>query len=139
MTKTDAEHMLHRLFTALINPAVSLKDLKGFFTPDYMQLVDGKSLDLNGFIDHVATLRRTLATLDVEFENIIANDTTLADIHTVTAHKKAGGMIKVKVIAFYTLHNGKISRIEELTRLITGNAADGDIGSRIDRKITANS
>ena len=34
MTKTDAEHMLHRLFTALINPAVSLKDLKGFFTPD---------------------------------------------------------------------------------------------------------
>ncbi|OSQ38883.1 nuclear transport factor 2 family protein [Thalassospira mesophila] len=133
MTKTDAKQLLHRLFAALADPATSLEELAGFFTSDYVQIVDGETLNLAGFLDHAATLRCTLDAVDVDFENIVASDNTIADIHIVTAHKKDGSQITIKVIAFYTLRDGKISRIEELTHLISGSTADRDIGSRIDR------
>lgn len=134
MTQTNAKQLLQNLFAALSDPAISLEDLSVFFTSDYVQLVDGETLNLAGFLEHAATLRGALETVDVEFETIIASDNTIADIHVVNARKKNGGRVKMKVIAFYTLRDGKISRIEELTHLISGNGADRDMGSRIDPK-----
>ncbi|AUG52658.1 hypothetical protein CSC3H3_07970 [Thalassospira marina] len=132
MNQRDAENILHDLFASLTNPAIPTENLASFFTRDYIQIVDGETLDLDGFLQHAATLRNALIRAEVSFEKIIAQDDTIADIHIVRAEKKNGDHIRVKVIAFYTLRDGRISRIEELTHLLDGKDEDRDLGSRID-------
>jgi len=81
--------------------------------------------------NHVRVLKSTLDNATVTFKEIAADGTTIADIHVVEARKKNGDRVRVKVIAFYTLENGKIRRIEELTYLLEGRAEDRDLGFRV--------
>ncbi|OKH89660.1 nuclear transport factor 2 family protein [Thalassospira sp. TSL5-1] len=131
MTPQDAQNLLETLFETLTDQSVPTENLTAFFTPDYVQIVDGKKLDLTAFLQHADTLRHTLIKTDIRFEKIITDGNTIADIHFVHAQKKNGETIHIKVIAFYTLHKGRICRVEELTYLMEGTADDRDLGSRI--------
>ena len=64
---------------------------------------------------------RTLAAFDGD---------TIADIHVIDAEKTNGDSVRTKVIAFFTVRNGKIARVDELTHLLLGADQDRDIGSR---------
>ena len=88
-------------------------------------------LDLKAFLQHAATLRDTLIKADIRFEKIVTNGNTIADIHFMHAQKKNGDSVHIKVIAFYTLRDGRICQVEELTHLVEGTAQDRDLGSRI--------
>jgi ketosteroid isomerase-like protein len=131
MTTEEARRFLQSVFDRLFDPAASAEDVGAFFSPDYVQDVDGRRLDRGEFLNHVRVLKSTLDSATVTFKEIAADGTTIADIHVVEARKKNGDRVRVKVMAFYTLENGKIRRIEELTYLLEGRAEDRDLGFRV--------
>jgi ketosteroid isomerase-like protein len=119
------------VFDRLFDPTASAEDVGAFFSPDYVQDVDGRRLDRGEFLNHVRVLKSTLDSATVTFKEIAADGATIADIHVVEARKKNGDRVRVKVMAFYTLEDGKIRRIEELTHLLEGRADDRDLGFRV--------
>lgn len=130
-TPTAARAFLHTLFERLFDPAVSSADIGAYFSPDYQQRVDGKTLNFAEFMAHVAVLKSTIQSAQVTFEQVLVNGDQWADIHYVEAIKADNSRLCVKVLAFYTFKEGKIWRIDELTHLVVGAASDRDLGSRL--------
>jgi hypothetical protein len=60
---------------------------------------------------------RTFQSAFVEFEDVIIQGRTIADIHIVQATKKDRSVLRFKVMAFYTIDNGKIMNVRELTHM----------------------
>jgi ketosteroid isomerase-like protein len=95
-----------------------------------VQNVDGESLCFNGFIEHARALKTSLRHDCATIERLVVDGHTIADIHLIDAEKTNGDKIRVKVIAFFTVKDGKIVRVDELTHLLEGDEADRDLGSR---------
>jgi ketosteroid isomerase-like protein len=131
MTTEEARRFLQHVFDRLFDPAASAEEVGAFFSADYVQDVDGRRLDRGEFMSHVRMLKSTLDSASVTFKQVAADGHTIADIHVVEARKKSGERVRVKVMAFYTLENGKIRSIEELTYLLEGRAEDRDLGFRV--------
>jgi len=130
LSKQQARALIESALASLLDPRQDAESLSRYFAPDYVQDVDGKRLDFNGFIDHARTLKKSLRGGRVTIENIIVDGMTIADVHVVDAEKTNGDTLRAKVIAFYTVRDGKIVRVDELTHLLQGAAEDRDLGSR---------
>jgi ketosteroid isomerase-like protein len=130
LSKEQARALIENALTSLLDPRQDAESLSRYFAPDYVQDVDGKRLDFSGFIDHARTLKKSLRSGRVTIENIIVDGMTIADVHVVDAEKTNGDTIRAKVIAFYTVRDGKIVRVDELTHLLQGADEDRDMGSR---------
>ncbi len=130
MTEAEARAYLGRVFAALFDPAVPAETVGEFFTPDYVQIADGKRLDHAGFVAHARALKGVLAGGSAVLEKVVASGDTVATLHRVEARKKSGETVRAQVHAFFEFANGRIRRTDELTHLIEGVAADRDLGSR---------
>ena len=117
-------------FKVLFNTEKSVDDVRPFFAKNYTQWVDGKSLDYDGFFQHVAALKEVIASAYVEFIEFMVEGDTAADIHDVFVTKKNGETLHVRVIAFFTFENNQIASVREMTHLLKGNESDHDLGSR---------
>jgi ketosteroid isomerase-like protein len=101
-----------------------------YFSPKYVQKVDGKTLDFAAFSDHLRALKAAVTNVHVVFEQMVAEGNKVMDIHLVYADKRAGGKIATKVISLYVIEDGKVVLCDELTHLEEGAATDKDMGSR---------
>ncbi len=132
LTNTTAKIFLEHAFSALFDleqdPRVVATK---YMTADYIQIVDGKTLDLDGFVNHLALLRSTIQSVKFTFEEVIVSGNIIADIHIVEATKKDGSSLKAKLLAFFYLEGKKIKKIDELTGLLEGVESDRDLGSRV--------
>ena len=81
MTTEEARRFLQSVFDRLFDPAASAEDVGAFFSPDYVQDVDGRRLDRGEFLNHVRVLKSTLDSASVTFKEIAADGATIADIH----------------------------------------------------------
>jgi ketosteroid isomerase-like protein len=133
LSKEQARALIENALASLLDPRQDAESLDRYFAPDYVQDVDGKRLDFNGFIDHARTLKKSLHSGRATIETIIVDGMTIADIHVVDAEKTNGDTIRAKVIAFYTVRDGKIVHVDELTHLLHGTDEDRDMGSRTSR------
>src|SRR5262245_41298082 len=98
MTTEEARRFLQSVFDRLFDPAASAEDVGAFFSPDYVQDVDGRRLERGEFLNHVRVLKSTLDSATVTFKEIAADGATIADIHVVEARKKNGDRVRVKVM-----------------------------------------
>ena len=130
LSQKQARALIENAIASLLDPLQDAESLCRYFAPDYVQEVDGVRLDFDGFIDHARVLKTSLRWGRATIENLIVSGDTIADIHVVDGEKTNGDKIRVKVIAFFTLRDGKIVRVDELTHLLEGNHADRDMGSR---------
>jgi ketosteroid isomerase-like protein len=130
LSKEQARRLIEDAVASLLDPNQDADGLSRYFAPDYIQDVDGKRLDFNGFIDHARTLKRSLRRGHATIEKLVVDGDTIADIHVIDAEKTNGDSIRVKVIAFFTTRDGKIVRVDELTHLLHGADEDRDLGSR---------
>ncbi|MCP2257937.1 hypothetical protein LX15_001624 [Streptoalloteichus tenebrarius] len=100
-----------------------------YFAPGYEQYVDGNTLDHTEFARHVHAVREILDRGEVEVREALFDGTTLADIHTVRARKTDGSHVELEVHMFAEIdHDGRVRRVRELTRLVTGDQADHSLG-----------
>jgi predicted SnoaL-like aldol condensation-catalyzing enzyme len=101
-----------------------------YFSPQYVQKTDGRTLDFSGFVAHVRELKRTLKNVTITFERLVAEGTTVVSIHRAEAEKVAGGRIAIRVFALFVIDAGKIVLCDELTHLEQGAVEDHDLASR---------
>lgn len=106
------------------------KKIAAFFDPNYCQRVDGNELDYNRFIKHMDALKSHTAKMSITIKSIISEGDTVFTHHHVEVTNIQGGYSKFEVLARFTLSAGKITRCEELTRMISGPPCDRDMGSR---------
>jgi ketosteroid isomerase-like protein len=129
-SKDEARALVEGAFASLLDPQQDAEALSRYFAPNYVQIVDGKQLDYDGFIDHARTLKKSLRRGRATIETIIVDGSIIADIHVIDAEKTNGDTIRMKVIAFFTVAGGKIVHVDELTHMLRGAAEDQDMGSR---------
>ena len=123
--------LIKNLFTdVLMAPELDVSLIVQYVDPSYIQKVDGVELDYDSFVNHIEAQKKVISKLDVNFLTLVQEGNVVFSNHIVTAHKKDGSIIKVKVIAQFTIHNNRLVLCDELTRLIEGGGEDHDIGSR---------
>ncbi|HED6241085.1 TPA: nuclear transport factor 2 family protein [Enterobacter sichuanensis] len=109
--------LLTGLFTGEIDPAE-------VFTADYQQFTDGHTLDYQGFVQHLNYVRAQIREIAFTVEEISCQNHLLADRHIVTVTYPEGHQAVLEVYMFAALREGKIWRIHEVTRALSGNASD---------------
>ncbi|EGS2006080.1 MULTISPECIES: nuclear transport factor 2 family protein [Enterobacter] len=109
--------LLTRLFNGDIDPAE-------VFTPDYQQVTDGHALDYRGFIQHLNHVRSQIRAIAFTVAEIACHDELLADRHIVTVTYPDGRQAEIEVYLFAALREGKIWRIHEVTRALSGDVSD---------------
>lgn len=98
-------------------------------SPDYIQIVDGKTLDFDHFFQHIIALKEVISKAEVKFEHIVAEEDKVFTIHKVHVKKKNNDEIIAKVIAMFQIKNNKLILCDELTHIEKGKEEDTDLGS----------
>lgn len=130
-SKKDNEELVRKVFKNIIEADhVRENEVARFFSPDYVQHVDGHTLDYQGFIHHLHAQRKEIASMRVSFLSIVGDDHDVFTNHIVSVCKKDGTEAAIKVLAQFTIRNKKIIACDELTYMISGAAGDKNLGSR---------
>jgi ketosteroid isomerase-like protein len=101
-----------------------------YFSPAYVQHVDGRTLNFAGFRDHVRELKKILTNLRFTVEHMVAEGDKVMEIHRVQGDKRAGGSFAVRLFSLWIIQDGKIVLCDEISRLESGGEEDRDLGSR---------
>jgi predicted SnoaL-like aldol condensation-catalyzing enzyme len=125
--KSLVEHAFHAVFAS---DAFDEAAIARYFSPQYVQKTDGRTLDYAGFVAHVRELKRTLKNVKITFDQMVAEGSNVVSIHRAEAEKIAGGRVAIRVFALFVIDEGKIVLCDELTRLEQGPAEDRDLAFR---------
>lgn len=106
------------------------KTISHFVSPNYIQQVDGKTLNFEDFKKHLKKQREIISRIQITFIQIVSSGDIVFTNHEVSVHKKDGNLLHFKVIAQFTLQDNRVIACDELTRLIDGNEGDSNLGSR---------
>ena len=104
-----------------------------YFSPSYVQQVDGKTLRFGEFVDHVREVKKTVTNLRFTFDEMIAEGGKVMEIHRVEGEKRAGGKFAIRLFSFWRIDDGKIVSCDEVSRVEQGAPEDRDLGSRTSR------
>ena len=129
MNKKDT---IRHIFRDIVGGSqVDEAEIRRLFAVGYVQNVDGKTLDLDGFIAHMRAQKQHIAEAKTEFLALAEDGGIVFSNHIVRAKKADGSRIAVQVLAQFEFdENGQIALCDELTRLLEGGSEDADIGSR---------
>ncbi len=86
-----------------------------YFSPHYQQWVDGKSLDFDGFVQHMAAVKAATSSVCIEIQAIAENGNEVLTHHRVSVVKPDASEAVIDVFARFTLCEGMIVRCQELT------------------------
>lgn len=127
----DYKKLIKEIFQNIFeNPGYSEAIVKRYFSTNYVQLVDGKTLHFNEFIKHIKAVKEAIASMSVTFDTIAQDNDIIFTNHRVKATTKEGRTSEVQVIAEFHIQDGQINYCNELTRQISGDPREGDLGSR---------
>lgn len=123
---------IKRMFTNILEtPSFDEELVQEYFTEDYIQNVDGSTLNRNEFEQHVKKLKSKTKTLHIEILNAAENEHTVFTKHLVNTVLKTGETVQLKVFAEFTFFGNKIKHCDELTILLKGNSNEKDLGSEV--------
>ncbi len=132
MHAQEKKALLKQAFAEVIeNMNVSDATYEKYFSKNYIQQVDGKTLKFADFVAHMKAQKRALQSIKVEFQQMFVDGDKVMTLHTARAIKKDGKAAEMKVFAFFVILDNKIVYCDELTHLIQGDNADKDLGSRL--------
>lgn len=115
----------------LENPEFDEKLIGMYFSKDYIQHVDGKTLDYTGFVQHMKALKNAVSQLQITIRSMASEEDVVFTNHVAKIYKKDGKQGEGEVIAEFRIKDQQIIYCNELTRIIKGSEEDSDIGSRI--------
>mgnify|MGYP000860604167 CR=1 FL=1 len=126
------KNIIRRVFRDIVGSGkVDETEIRRLFADGYVQKVDGKTLDLDGFIAHMHAQKQHIAEAETRFLALAEDGDTVFSNHIVSAKKADGSRITVQVLAQFDFDgDGRIILCDELTRLLEGGREDADIGSR---------
>ncbi len=124
-------HVVNALNEIIGHPQHSESRIAEYFSPDYQQFVDGKTLDYDQFVQHMALLKKLTRRMNIRFLAVVAEGNSVFTHHQVAIEKNNGACSETMVMAHFTLCGGKILRCDELTYQVSGQSEDKDLGSRL--------
>ncbi|CAI2479428.1 SnoaL-like domain [Serratia proteamaculans] len=129
--KTPTALVLEALRRVVAAPQHQPVLIAEFFSEDYHQQVDGNTLDYAHFMQHMALLKQLTRSMTLEIVAVAGQGDSVLTHHRVRVEKRDGGRSLVKVLAHFTVRDGKICACDELTQLLEGEHKDRDLGSRL--------
>lgn len=111
-------------------PDFNLSTIESYFSPEYQQHVDGKTLNYEEFIAHIKHVKEVVQTAKLTFEKLTVVDSVVSSIHVVDVVKKDGGKAKFRVHGDFTFDNNRLIKTDERTEMLSGHESDEDLGSR---------
>lgn len=128
---SNRQCVLDALHTIISDPTHSPERIARWFSPQYQQQVDGNLLNYEQFIAHMATLKAVTRAMTIDIKAIADSGDDVLTHHYARITKQDGKSSLIEVFAHFQLRAGRIVRCDELTRLLTGDPADSDLGQRI--------
>ncbi|MBD2785047.1 nuclear transport factor 2 family protein [Xenorhabdus sp. DI] len=129
---SNSNLVINALKHMLESDDVNISTIEKFFSKDYFQIANGNEISFNDFVSHVNLLKKSLTNVHVTILSVAENDGNVHTHHLVKANKKEdGSIIEFEVFSRFLVSENKIKCCYELTRKITGNADDDDLGSRV--------
>lgn len=102
-----------------------------YFSNKYIQNVDNVILDYDTFKKHIQKLKSKVKKQQVDFENIVSDGNFVFTKHYVESILLNNETVKHKVIAEFTISDGKVVYCDELTLLVEGTINENNLGSEI--------
>jgi len=131
MVKIDSKKIVTEFLKYMIeSDAITEEVLIKYLHPDFIQHVDGKTLNRDDCIAHAKSVKSSVRSGKVTFEHVICEQNKVCTVHIPEGVTKEGNTVKFKVIAYFELKDNKISLFDELTMMIEGGVSDRDITSR---------
>ncbi|MCA4821853.1 MAG: nuclear transport factor 2 family protein [Serratia rubidaea] len=127
---TPQDIVLQALQQVVAQPQHQPAAIAAFFADDYRQTVDGQSLDYAQFVSHMALLKQITRRMTLRVQALAAQDDSVLSHHRVEVEKCDGTRSEIQVMAHFILRDGKIIACDELTRQLSGDRADHDLGGR---------
>ncbi|PKF73655.1 hypothetical protein [Chryseobacterium sp. PMSZPI] len=115
----------------LENPVFDEILIETYFSKDYVQFVDHLQLDYEDFVLHIKKLKEKISKQSIEILHYAENGNIIFTNHHVESLLKDGSMVKHKVLAEFTIQNGKIIQCDELTLLLEGSQTEKNLGSEM--------
>jgi len=102
LSKEQARRLIEDAMASLLDPKQDAESLSRYFAPDYVQDVDGKRLDFNGFIDHARTLKATLRRGHATIEKLVVDgDTSTSPARSARTERGVQFFAFASVFAFF--------------------------------------
>lgn len=121
---------IRKVFTDVIESARADEEvISTYFSPSYIQYVDGHALTYADFIQHMTVQKRSIKSAKVIVDHCIVEGNKICTVHRVDLIKKDGTNVLAKVVAYFELENGKIVLCDELTHILKGGKEDQNMGS----------
>lgn len=129
-TENLNKNFIERVFKEVIEDLnADEKIISQYFSPHYIQYVDGHHLNYEDFVQHMVVQKSLLDSVKVCIEHCVIEGNAICTVHRVDAIKKNGEKIAIKVIAYFKVENKKIIFCDELTHLLEGDEKNQNIGS----------
>lgn len=97
--------------------------------PSYIQHVDGHTLRIEEFIQHLRLLKERTKSIEIGFKTLVQEGEIVFSNHIITATMKDNSKTTIHVIAEFRIKDGKMYYCDELTSLIDGDSENKDLGS----------
>lgn len=126
------KQIIQEVFSNILeNPVFDLPLIEKYFSKDYIQFVDQQQLNYEQFILHIKKLKEKVAEQKVNILNYAENGNIIFTHHIAKSVLKDGSMVRHKVLAQFTIQEGKIIQCDELTLLLEGASHAKNLGSEI--------
>jgi predicted SnoaL-like aldol condensation-catalyzing enzyme len=128
----DYKSRLKEVFSEVLESPVYNEDLvEKYFSQNYIQHVDGKTLYFEGFIQHMKALKKDKPQIQIDIKTLIQEGSTVFSNHLVKVTTKENGKSLVQVIGEFRFAGDQICYCDELSHLVSGDPKDRDLGSRV--------
>lgn len=129
MIEEENKKLIKKCFKELLEDEHATPEMFGkYFSEEYIQHVDGVTLDYQGLLAHAATLKSRVKNIKVELVHLVAEGDKVCSVHLVDSMRD-NALVKMKVIALFQLKENKIILCDELTHMILGDEEDRNLGS----------
>lgn len=127
---------MEKLIQAVFKEVIENKNydeslINKYFSEDYIQEVDGVTLDFNSFKNHIRKLKEKVVEQKVVFDNIMSDENCVITKHYVTSILQNEEVVKHKVFAEFKFKNDKVVHCDELTFLFEGDSSQKKLGSEV--------
>ncbi|KAI9739705.1 MAG: hypothetical protein M1834_006424 [Cirrosporium novae-zelandiae] len=100
-----------------------------YFSPYYVQTTDGHDSNFEEFVEHINKVRGIVRSGKITVNLLVQEENRIADRHTVEIEKVDGSKTKLEVLLLGERdENGKMLRVWETTKVITGDDKDVELG-----------
>ncbi|MCG8710761.1 nuclear transport factor 2 family protein [Brenneria sp. 4F2] len=131
MVFSARQQVIQALHQTIASPVHNPALIAEFFDQDYEQWVDGNTLGYNDFLHHMALLKQVTRRMSLTILAVAAQGDDVLTHHLVDVEKPDGACSRIQVFAHFTLREQRIYRCSELTRQLSGDHHDADLGARM--------